>query len=276
MAKQIIDCFTFYNELDMLRFRLEYLYDIVDKFVLLESTLTFSGAKKELFFEKNKHLFEKYLDKIIHVIVDDLPLDVPNKTIEENAWVRERLQRNLLDRGIKQLALQDTDVIVITDLDEIPDRNTLCLLQQIEKLDDYAYALEQDMYYYNLTCRGKNKWYHPKFVSYYCYVNTFNRRPDDIRMVGRYAVVRKGGWHFSYFGDVTFIQNKIKNFAHQEYNDEKFWSEKNILHQIKNCGDLFLRDNEKMHHFEYVPIEKNEYLPETYEQLLKFCELYKK
>ena len=276
MPKQIVDCFTFYNELDMLRFRLEYLYDTVDKFVLLESTLTFSGAKKDLFFEKNKHLFEKYQDKIIHVIVDDLPLDVPNKTAEENAWVREKLQRNLLDRGIKQIQLDDNDIIVITDLDEIPDRNTLSLVKQVENLEHIAYALEQDMYYYNLTCRGKNKWHHPKFVSYYTYKNIFNNRADDIRMAGRYAVVRKGGWHFSYFGDVTFIQNKIKNFAHQEYNNEKYWGEKNILHQIQNCGDLFLRDNEKMHYFEHVPLENNGYLPETYEQLLKFCDLCKK
>lgn len=276
MSKKLIDCFTFYNELEMLKFRLNYLYDTVDKFILLESTLTFSGKQKNLYFEQNKELFEKYMDKIIHIKVDDLPLDDPNKDVITNAWIREKLQRNLLHRGIQQLQLDEKDVIIITDLDEIPDRNTLAYIKQLETLDNIPYALEQDMYYYNLTCKGKNKWYHPKLVTYYTYKNIFNCRADDIRMVDKYGIIRNGGWHFSYFGDVSFIQNKIKNFAHQEFNNEKFWSEDNILKQIQTCGDLFLRDNASTHHFEYCPIADNKYLPETHEQLLMFCEIYKK
>lgn len=276
MSKKIIDCFIFYNELEMLKFRLNYLYDYVDKFILLESTLTFSGSKKDLYFENNKHLFEKYQDKIIHIIVDDLPFDDPQKSSSENAWVREKLQRNLLERGLKKTELNDDDYIIISDLDEIPDRIMLSKLRQISHIEPIAYALEQDMYYYNLTCKGKNKWYHPKIVSFFAYKNVYQKRADDIRMANRYAVIQKGGWHFSYFGDVNFIQNKIKNFSHQEYNDEKFWGSDNIIKQIQTCGDLFLRDNENTRHFEYCALENNDYLPETYEALLRFCELYKK
>lgn len=274
MTRKIIDCFTFYNELDMLKFRLNYLYDSVDKFVLLESTLTFSGKPKRLYFQENKDIFTKYIDKIIHVVVDDLPLDDLNKTVIENAWVREKLQRNLLQRGLQQLELSNDDIVVITDLDEIPDRNTLGFVKQLDKLDNIAYALEQDMYYYNLTCRRKFKWYHPKLVTFYTYKNIFNCKADDIRMVNRHGVIRNGGWHFSYFGDVSFIQNKIKNFAHQEFNDEKYWGEENIIKQIQTSGDLFLRENE--HHVEYCAIADNKYLPDTYELLLSYCELYKK
>ena len=46
----IIDCFIFYNEIDLLKFRLEYLYNIVDYFVLVESTTTFAGNKKKIIF----------------------------------------------------------------------------------------------------------------------------------------------------------------------------------------------------------------------------------
>ena len=57
---KLIDGFVFYNELGLLKYRLDTLYEIVDNFILVESTKTFSGNSKELFYEKNKHLYEKY------------------------------------------------------------------------------------------------------------------------------------------------------------------------------------------------------------------------
>ena len=56
---KIIDCFIFYNELDMLTYRLNILNDVVDYFVLVESNHTFVGKEKPLFYQDNKHLFEK-------------------------------------------------------------------------------------------------------------------------------------------------------------------------------------------------------------------------
>ena len=43
---KIIDCFIFYNELDMLELRLTELNDIVDYFVLVECTKTHSNSDK--------------------------------------------------------------------------------------------------------------------------------------------------------------------------------------------------------------------------------------
>ena len=60
MVNKIIDCFTFYNELKILKFRLEYLYDHVDYFILVEGTLSHAGKPKELFYQNNKDQFEKY------------------------------------------------------------------------------------------------------------------------------------------------------------------------------------------------------------------------
>ena len=45
----IYDCFIFFNELDLLKIRFKLLDDLVDKFVLTESTLTFSGKPKPLY-----------------------------------------------------------------------------------------------------------------------------------------------------------------------------------------------------------------------------------
>lgn len=50
----IYDCFTFFNELNLLEIRLNILNDVVDKFVLVEATKTFSGKDKPLYYEQNK------------------------------------------------------------------------------------------------------------------------------------------------------------------------------------------------------------------------------
>lgn len=83
----IYDCF--YNELDLLEIRLNVLNDVVDKFVLCESTKTHSGEEKKLYFEDNKKRFSKFLPKIIHII------DTPDKTYS-SSWGYENHQRNSL------------------------------------------------------------------------------------------------------------------------------------------------------------------------------------
>ena len=59
-----------FNELDILKLRLNILDPIVDKFIIEEATTTFSGQKKELCFEKNKDMFKEFLHKITYIVVD--------------------------------------------------------------------------------------------------------------------------------------------------------------------------------------------------------------
>ena len=62
----IVDSFIFFNEFDILEGRLEYLYDHVDYFVIVESNLTFSGNTKPLYFMNNMSRYKKYLDKVLY------------------------------------------------------------------------------------------------------------------------------------------------------------------------------------------------------------------
>ena len=62
----LIDCFTFFRELDLLEGRLEYLYDSVDYFVIVEADITFACKKKPLNFLNNIKRYKKYLDKIVY------------------------------------------------------------------------------------------------------------------------------------------------------------------------------------------------------------------
>lgn len=71
----IIDVFSFCGEMDLLDIRLNILNDYVDKFVICESDLTFTGLKKPLYFLENKDRYKQFLPKIKHfVMASDDPI----------------------------------------------------------------------------------------------------------------------------------------------------------------------------------------------------------
>lgn len=202
--RKIIDGFTFYNELAMLRYRLEVLYPFVDQIIICESTLTFSGKSKELYYENNKQLFSKYHDKIVHVIVDDMPET-------DNAWNREKHQRRCISRGFGEM--NDSDIIIISDVDEIPNPG---LLQYVRKEGlDRLYCLKQDLYYYNLNTLVGTNWTKAKILPYSFFKKEGRGDLELCRTSFFDALFNLGGWHLSYFGDENFISNKIRNFSHK-------------------------------------------------------------
>jgi len=256
---KIVDCFTFYNELDMLEFRLNELDDVVDFFVLVECTKTFTNKDNELYFENNKSRFSKFLHKIIHIIVKD---NIPQTS---NAWDIEHYQRRCIDRGIRQLELTPDDMIIISDLDEIPDSNTLQYLKN-NRIINGIYNLKMDLYYYNLRCKYNTIWEYSKILNY----GSYNGDPQAIRCGSNSKAniengIENGGWHFSYFGNVEFIKNKIRNFAHQDVNNSYVLNDARIIKQIQNSDDLFERIEYKP---QYIDIKSNTYLPKKYKDFL--------
>lgn len=244
----IVDCFTFFNELDMLEYRLSVVP--ADKFILVEATKTHSGKDKDLFYEKNKARYRHWADKIIHVIVDDFPET-------EDAWVRERFQRDAIQRGLIQLSLSDSDTILISDVDEIP--NPAVLSQSYSGL----YALYQDAYYYNLTCVVKKCWLHPRIMNWATYLTVGS--PQNCRMNNRaHGIVENGGWHLSYFGNTEFIRTKLVSFAHTEYSGEQYTSTTNIEESVLNCKDL-----NSGRQFSKIDIRDNTNLPPNHELILR-------
>ena len=109
----IYDCFTFFNELDMLEIRLNVLKDVVDRFVLVEATRTFTNHGKELVYQKNKYRFENFEDRIIHIVVDDFP---EYKT----PWHYESHQRNAILRGLKD-AKPDEKLVQLKSLEALKE-----------------------------------------------------------------------------------------------------------------------------------------------------------
>lgn len=265
LIKKIVDCFIFYNEIELLLYRLNILYDVVDYFIIVEATHTFVGNEKKLYFNENKNLFEKFQDKIIHVIVYDLPYKYPYINLSYGQqWLNEYFNRNCISRGIDKIDnLNGNDVIIIADLDEIPDPSTLLQIKKGDIAVDMN-ILELDCYYYNLNSRFDSKWIFCKILTYERY-KKINIGCNDIRNKNCPSI-KNGGWHLSYFGDSNFIKNKIINFSHQELNKDEFIDLSKIEKRIKEGTDLFDRKN---HDPVTIKICDNDYLPFQYDIYLK-------
>ena len=206
----IYDTFIFFNELDLLTIRLNILDDVVDKFVLVESTKTFQGKNKPLFFKENKKKYSKFLKKIIHIIVDDMPASA-------TAWEREYFQRDAIIRGLSQCS--NSDLIIISDLDEIPDP------KKIPKkiLSNEKVLFDQKQYYYflnnicneipNLPCsliiRFSDSIYPSQIRKVIC--ENHSRILSNLPVSSEFKILKNSGWHFSYLGGVERIINKIEN-----------------------------------------------------------------
>jgi beta-1,4-mannosyl-glycoprotein beta-1,4-N-acetylglucosaminyltransferase len=277
-----IDAFIFYNELEMLYYRLSILYPHMDAFILVESTLTHTGNAKPLFFNENRERFAPFLDKIVHVVVETMipDLKIENKIYDpaSDQWKNERYQRNCISLGIEKYRqtllekgwdLSLEDVIFINDLDELLDPISLPLIEQAVVPVGGIVECPMDIYYYNLQTRLKEKWNFSKAISYEYWLRLpkikehalFFPLPDITNGVRlNLHVFRMNcpcGWHLSYFGDSRFIQNKIQQFGHQEYNSSSYTDLDAITEKIRKGRDLYGRDIS----LEIVPLELNEYLP---------------
>jgi beta-1,4-mannosyl-glycoprotein beta-1,4-N-acetylglucosaminyltransferase len=281
----LVDAFIFFDELELLRFRLKELDCVVDKFVLVESDLTHSGEKKRLYFQENKHLFEEYSDRIVHVIYRASDKE------HVDPWARETAQRNAILEGINRLKISANDYIMISDCDEVPRVELLAQIKHYGfnifvrpenrryiynlsefSLDDYKFEEEifgflQEYYYYNLECRHVDSiWWQSRIVTYRKLREL--EEPNRIRRLDiNTQYYGNAGWHFSYFGGTSRVIRKIKGFAHQELNIPKYIDRQNVEKAITNHEDLFGRDFIAL---KRVPLESNDNLPAHYKMLLQF------
>jgi len=249
---KVYDCFTFYNEFDLLEIRLNELDSVVDKFVLVEAKHSFQGKPKPLYFRDNKERFKKFLHKIEHVIVDEFP---PT----DNHWHREHFQRNAIVRGLN--GCKDNDIIIISDVDEIPRSNVIERYNPAHGIVNLA----QDVFYYYFNCKCHNNWVQPKILTYAILKTT---SPEEVRHLHGKAhlpLMENAGWHFSYLGNVDWIINKIESFSHTEYNTDEFKNKEHVLRCIANGKDLFNR-------FDPTFVEVDDSFPEYLkDNLLRFA-----
>jgi len=247
----IYDCFIYNGEFKMLNFRLHELRDLVDYFVIAESDHTFKGDKRELAYPEQRKAFDTFESKIIYLRHSAVPHPDP--------WANETDLRNHLAVGLLSRKLYPEDVIVLSDVDEIPDT---CTLERIRRVNFSGIGtFYQNFHYYNLRCRSTRKWCGSTFFNYgsgYLKLGFQQLRENrhHLPKVGSDGDFTSGGWHLSYFGDPQAIIQKIRSFSHQEFNRPRYTDPKVIEDCIRNGRDLLFRKEEQFETIDnptYVP-----------------------
>lgn len=250
---KVVDSFIFFNELDILEIRLNVLDEKVDTFVLVESTVSHSGKEKPLYYQENKHRFEKFNHKIVHCIVEDTPnsfeeaqerflspkdeleknilmhcLTTSNVPRGETQWLREFYQHESVRRGMLMANLHDEDLCFVSDVDEIWNPEV-----EYEK-DDYSVRkLRQQVRMAFLNLWSSEDWLGTYYTKYKNIKNSSANHFDTLSRT-RHIIVENGGWHFTYQGGLDKIKTKLENFGHQEYNNDEV---KNLIATRLNRGE---------------------------------------
>ena len=159
--------------------------------------------------------------------------------------MRDQFQRNALSRGYQENSPEDW--IMISDIDEIPDPKKLANFNLKNK---YACFVQKNFQQkLNLLNTTHPNWYGTKIC-----IKKFLKSPQwlrDIKMKKSFWKIYKpnppqlifdGGWHFSFVKNSKNISNKIKSYAHQEYNKDKFHNINSIDDKISQNKDILERD----------------------------------
>ncbi|HZT23129.1 MAG TPA: hypothetical protein VFB55_09500 [Verrucomicrobiae bacterium] len=267
----IYDGFLFFNELELLELRLHELAGVVDKFVLVEATRTFTNRPKPLFFHENRQRFREFEHRIIHVIVEDSPAT-------PDPWATEYFQRNCIARGLTQC--RPDDWVLISDVDEIPRAETVARVVRehpfprglwadgfarplirlftawsfsqgrVRRNNPFVLKLQQSNHRHFINCvtvgpPARVHWYGTRMLFYRDFSSA-----QIIRHSG-YKIVKNGGWHFTSMGGAERIVEKVKSFAHQEFNRPEFLAVERVSQAIHRGQALFDPTEE----LQFVPLD---------------------
>jgi len=292
---KIYDCFTYFDEKILLNFRLNYLSNYVDKFVISEANYTHSGSSKKLNFNIND--YPKFKNKIIYIPVTRKPDSLHkvnlkknnneiNSKIIFNGYLRENFQRNELQNGLTDAG--PNDWIIISDLDEIPNLEEI----NLNKVKKKIIIFEQKFLFYKFNLFYENRIWHgskackKKFLlSPQWLRNVKSRkysifRPDIFFSNKKYNsiyFVKNGGWHFTNLKTSKQIYYKFSNYLHHREFEHSNLSIKDISKMIKNKISIYNHEVDKSNSKFDGRIElsrlPNKFLPRF---LLKNLNSYKK
>ena len=229
---KIFDCFMYFDEEMILDLRLNILDKYVDYFVIVESTFSHRGEKRKLKFNKNK--FQKFKDKIVYLIYDQVPeylenIDAKDTEKEKsgklimNAVFRENGQRNFIARGLNNA--ESEDIILISDVDEIPNLNNLDFSQINQKI----FLFDQEMFYYKFNLKLPNsswkgtKGCRKKYLKNPQWLRNIKDRKYPFYRIDAFfsekkfincKIIKNGGWHFTNIKTATEIKHKLKSYLH--------------------------------------------------------------
>jgi len=254
---KIFDCFMYFDEEIVLDLRLNTLNEFVDFFVIVESIYNHKGEERKLLFDLNK--FKKFEKKIIYLVYKENPkkiekiFDNDNRGEKSrkyilNASLRENGQRNFILNGLNKA--NDDDIILISDVDEIPNLESFSKEKFIQKIA----LFKQDMFYYkfnlklpNLVWSGTKACKKKDLKSPQWLRNIKDRKYPIYRLDTLFSdtkyidikFINNGGWHFSNIKTPSEIEHKLRSYLHHREFDENPMSVKEIDKIIKNKRAIY-------------------------------------
>jgi len=248
----IFDCCIFSDEKMLLNLRFNVLNKFVQKFIVVEANFTHSGHEKKFNFDIND--YPDFKDKIIYYRIENLPKNlhkISDNFDEEsksnlkilNALILENFHRNYIYNAL--LKAKDEDLIIISDVDEIPNLENL----STQHLKKDIIIFKQLMCYYKFNLKHptlewfgskatiKKKLKSPQWLRNiknkiypFWRIDTFfsNNKSTSI------SIVENGGWHFTNIKEPKKIYQKFLTFLHHVDFEESGLLEKDIEHHVKN------------------------------------------
>jgi len=289
----------FFDEEMLLDLRLNILNKYVDKFVITEATYMHSGKPKKLIFDINQ--FSKFKDKIIYKVIDKQPdnIETINKNDDihtkgrkliHNSIKRENYQREMAKKFLEDA--QDEDIIIINDIDEIPNLDEINFSNIYNKI----IIFKQKIFYYkfnllyaNLIWHGsracKKKFFktpqwlrNAKYKKYPIWrIDIFfsNMKYNNIHYV------ENGGWHFTNMKSPENLEKKFLNFLHHQDFEASGLKLENIKEMIKNKKIIYDLDVDQKDYkwkgtkkLSKVPLsEMPDYLSNNYKKYSNWLEI---
>jgi len=234
----IIDAFPYANEELVLMIRLHELASVVDYFLIVESNRTQTGLPKPYYFEQSKTKFEKFLDKIVYVKLDDSHL---NK-IKEADWSQEfRVRQAIATEGLIEISkienLSNEDYIIISDCDEIPKAEVIKELA-INNVEYMCINHYFNTYYFNLysTFRDPWGWYGSVLIKLKYLAQNKIQYIRNIKDSLPHTGKSGEGWHFSNILINGFESLYSKWINNIEPHNKSCLKDKDLLKkQFKKC-----------------------------------------
>lgn len=227
---KIIDGFLFFNELDLLEIRLEELFDVVDFFVICESTKTHRNKFKPLHYLENKDHFKKFHSKIIHHIFD--PIEYPYD------WYIENEQRNEIKNA--NFKIEKGDIFLLSDADEIMKKDAIEYIKHNPNEFSIPSTSIMQMSYGYINTVVKEPWHHKEWrgtviLPYDFFIqNNLNFWRSKKDSLNRFE---NSGWHLSFMGGPERVKIKIQSYAHSEFNNKEYTNLQKIEEKIKTLQD---------------------------------------
>ncbi|KAF5184936.1 Beta-1,4-mannosyl-glycoprotein 4-beta-N-acetylglucosaminyltransferase, partial [Thalictrum thalictroides] len=226
--RRVFDAVLFSNELDILSIRWKELYPYITQFVLLESNSTFTGIPKPLDFAIHRDQFKFVENRLTYGTIGG------RFKKGENPFVEEAYQRVVLDQLLRIAGITDDDLLIMSDVDEIPSGHTINLLRWCDDTPPIIH-LQLRNYLYSFQFFMDTKSWRASVHRYQKGVTRYGHfRQADV-------LLADSGWHCSFcFRHVSQFIFKMKAYSHNDrVRFSHYLNPKRIQDVICKGSDLF-------------------------------------